>query len=107
MQELIKIFKALSDETRLKILKLLEKGELCVCEIVFFLQMSQPKVSFHLNILKDAKLVKIRKDSTRIFYSLNDENLFIRFLILSVLEKIKLEESFSKEKLEEVNFNVF
>ncbi|MGC8735027.1 MAG: ArsR/SmtB family transcription factor, partial [bacterium] len=61
MQELLKIFKALSDETRLKILKLLEHGELCVCEIVSALDMIQPKVSFHLGVLQEAGLVKSRK----------------------------------------------
>ena len=87
--DLVKIFKALSDETRLKLLALLENGELCVCEIVSILKMSQPKVSFHLNILKDAGLVKMRKEGTRIFYSLDDSDLFKRFLILSIIEKIK------------------
>jgi len=89
--DLVKIFKALSDETRLKLLALLENGELCVCEIVSILKMSQPKVSFHLNILKDAGLVKMRKEGTRIFYSLDDSDLFKRFLILFIVEKIKNE----------------
>lgn len=93
MEELLKIFKALSDETRLKILKILEKGEICVCEIVSILNMDQPKVSFHLGILKEAGLVKSRKEGNRIFYSIDDSDLFKRFLILSVLEKIKLEET--------------
>jgi len=92
MKELLKIFKALSDETRLKILKILEKGETCVCEMVFILNMDQPKVSFHLGVLKEAGLVKSRKEGNRIFYSIYDSDLFKRFLILSVLEKIKLEE---------------
>ncbi len=97
MQELVKIFKALSDETRLKILKILEKGEVCVCDLVVFLKTSQPKVSFHLNILRQAKLVKTRKEGSRIFYFLNDEDLFKRFLILSVLEKMKSEDIFQKK----------
>ena len=49
MHELTNIFKALSDETRLRIIKLLEQGELCVCDITAALDMVQPKVSFHLN----------------------------------------------------------
>lgn len=88
MEDLIKIFKALSDETRLKILKLLEKGELCVCEIISALNMVQPKVSFHLGILRDAGLVKTRKKGKWILYSLDDSDLFKRFLLLSVLERI-------------------
>ncbi len=89
VKKLTKIFKALSDETRLKILKILEKGEICVCEIVSFLNMDQPKVSFHLSILKSAGLIKKRKEGNRIFYSIDDSDLFKRFLILSVLERIE------------------
>lgn len=88
MEKLAKIFKALSDETRLKVIKLLEKGELCVCEIVEALNMIQPKVSFHLSVLKDAGLVKMRREGKWIIYSLDDADLFKRFLIFSVLEKI-------------------
>ncbi|PIX88616.1 MAG: ArsR family transcriptional regulator, partial [Nitrospirae bacterium CG_4_10_14_3_um_filter_44_29] len=51
MQKLLDTFKALSDETRLRILKLLEHGELCVCDVVAALDMIQPKVSFHLAVL--------------------------------------------------------
>jgi len=52
MQDLANIFKALSDTTRLRVIKLLENGERCVCDIFTALDMSQPKVSFHLNALK-------------------------------------------------------
>lgn len=88
MQELINVFKALSDETRLRILKLLENGELCVCDIVSALDMIQPKVSFHLGVLQDAGLVKSRKEGRWIHYSIDDSDIFRRFLILSVLERI-------------------
>jgi len=96
MQNLIKIFHALSDETRLKILKLLEKGELCVCEIVAALGMIQPKVSFHLSVLKEAGLVRIKRKGKWILYSIEDSDLFKRFIIFSVLEKIS-EEDIKKE----------
>jgi ArsR family transcriptional regulator len=88
MKELATIFKALSDETRLRILKLLEKGELCVCDIVSALDQVQPKVSFHLSALKDAGLVKDRKEGKWIHYRFDDSDAFKRFLILSVLERI-------------------
>jgi len=58
MQDLLNVFKALSEETRLRIVKLLEHGELCVCDIVAALDMIQPKVSFHLAVLKDAVFLK-------------------------------------------------
>jgi len=93
MNELLRIFKALSDETRLRILKLLEHGELCVCEIVAALGQIQPKVSFHLSTLKDAGLVKDRKDGKWIHYRFDDSDTFKRFMILSVLERIPEEKA--------------
>ena len=74
MRHLIKTFKALSDETKLRILKILEEqDELCVCEIMQALDMSQSRASRNLGILKDAGLVKDRRERTWIFYSLNPE----------------------------------
>jgi ArsR family transcriptional regulator, arsenate/arsenite/antimonite-responsive transcriptional repressor len=86
MDELVTIFKALSDETRLRVIKLLEEGELCVCDITAALDMSQPKVSFHLGTLKDAELIKDRKQGKWIHYSLNESDLFRRMLMVSVCE---------------------
>ena len=87
MNELANIFKALSDETRLRIIKILELGELCVCDIVAALDMVQPKVSFHLNVLKEAGFIRDRKQGRWIYYSLNDSDMFKRLLILSVCER--------------------
>ena len=99
MQELSKIFKALSDKTRLKILKLLEHGELCVCNIVTGLKLTQPKVSFHLGILKEAGLIQDRKEGKWIHYSIADSDMFRRFLILSALEKISGDTSSKQKKI--------
>jgi ArsR family transcriptional regulator len=88
MNDILNIFKALSDETRLRILKLLEQGELCVCDIVAALDMIQPKVSFHLGVLKDAGLIKDRKQGKWIHYSIDDSDMFRRFLLLSTFERI-------------------
>ena len=87
MNDLVTIFKALSDETRLRIIKLLEQGELCVCDITAALDMVQPKVSFHLSALKEAGLIKDRKQGKWIHYSLKDADLFRRMLMVSVCEK--------------------
>ncbi len=87
MKELTTIFKALSDETRLRIVKLLEKGELCVCDIVAALDIIQPKASFHLGVLWEAGLIKDRKQGKWIHYSLNEADLFRRMLMVSVCEK--------------------
>ncbi len=91
MKDLLAVFKALSEETRLRILKLLDRGELCVCDIVAALEMIQPKVSFHLGVLKEAGLIRDRKQGRWIHYSLDDSDFFRRFLLLSVLEKISKE----------------
>jgi ArsR family transcriptional regulator len=88
MDNVLTIFKALSDETRLRILKLLENGELCVCDIVASLDMIQPKVSFHLSVLKEARLIKDRKQGKWIHYSIDDSDMFRRFLLLSTFERI-------------------
>ncbi len=88
MQELLSVFKALSEETRLRIIKLLEHGELCVCDIVAALDMVQPKVSFHLAVLKEAGFIKDRKQGKWTHYRLDDSDLLRRFLVLSVLERI-------------------
>jgi ArsR family transcriptional regulator len=87
MNDLVTTFKALSDETRLRIIKLLEEGELCVCDITAALDMVQPKVSFHLSALKEAGLIKDRKSGKWIHYSLSDADLFRRMLMVSVCEK--------------------
>jgi ArsR family transcriptional regulator len=88
MDELIGIFKALSEETRLRIIKLLEHGELCVCDLVAALDMVQPKVSFHLAVLKEAAFIKDRKEGKWTHYRLDDSDLLRRFLILSVMERV-------------------
>ncbi len=91
MQDLMNIFKALSEETRLRILKLLETGELCVCDIVAALDMVQPKVSFHLNALKEAGFLKDRKQGRWTHYRIDDSDFFRRSLLLSVFERIPRE----------------
>ena len=91
MQDLLIIFKALSEEIRLRIIKLLEGGELCVCDLVAALDMSQPKVSFHLNALKEAGLIKDRKQGKWTHYRLDPDDMFRRMLMLSVTERIDKE----------------
>jgi ArsR family transcriptional regulator len=63
-------FRALSDETRLKILDVLAGGERCVCELVSALDVSQPLLSFHLRALKEAGLVADRREGRWIYYEL-------------------------------------
>lgn len=92
MDELLSLFKALSDETRLRIVKLLAEGELCVCHLAAAVDMSQSKVSFHLKVLKEAGLVKDRRAGKWMYYRLDESDLFKRLLFLSVAERVREEE---------------
>jgi len=68
----IKVFKAVADVTRLKILKLLSGGELCICEIMLALKKPQSSISHNLSILEDAGLVKERKEGKWCRYRISD-----------------------------------
>lgn len=65
-----KFFKALSDTTRLRILGLLTLREMCVCEVMVALDLTQPTASHHLRILENVGLVKDRKEGKWVFYSI-------------------------------------
>ncbi len=70
MKDLEQWFKGLADQTRLRILNLLIHGELCVCDIQYVLQSSQPNVSRHLTYLKNSGLVLDRREGARMYYRL-------------------------------------
>ncbi len=72
MKAFIKVMKALSDPNRVKILKLLQRRDLCVCEIQAAVGLAQPTVSKHLKILEDAGLVTYTKDGLWVNYRLSD-----------------------------------
>jgi ArsR family transcriptional regulator, arsenate/arsenite/antimonite-responsive transcriptional repressor len=72
MKDFIKVMKALSDPTRVKILKLLEKKRLCVCELQTALGIAQSTTSKHLKILEYAGLVISKKDGLWVNYTLSD-----------------------------------
>jgi DNA-binding transcriptional ArsR family regulator len=67
-----KVFKALADSTRLRILGLLSMREMCVCEVMVALDLTQPTASHHLRILENVGLVKDRKESKWVFYSISN-----------------------------------
>ena len=105
MKNLLTGFKAFSDETRLRILTLLQAGERCVCEIVAALQMDQPRVSFHLKVLKKAGILKERKEERWIHYSIRDDDMLVRFLLLAVWERLRDDRraAVDRERLDEFN----
>ena len=81
----VKIFKALADETRLKIVDFLKDGEKCVCEIIPMTGKSQPGISQHLRILSEAGILKSRKEGTSIYYKIRDKRIME---IINILREI-------------------
>ena len=69
-QRIVPIFKALSDENRIQILKLLRSGEKCACKLLEELNISQPTLSHHKRILCDAGIVRGRKEGKWMHYSI-------------------------------------
>ena len=78
-----KFFKALADETRLKMLGLLAAREMCVCEVMAALDLTQPTASHHLGILENVGLLKDRKKGKWVFYSLSEHAGTIIHFIMS------------------------
>ena len=74
LYDLAELFKVFGDSTRIKILWALDESEMCVCDIAFLLNMTQSAVSHQLRVLKQADLVKNRRDGKNVFYSLDDEH---------------------------------
>lgn len=79
-----RFFKALGDETRQRILSLLSIREMCVCELMTALNMTQPTTSHHLSILADAGLVESRKDERWVFYGITDKQKVSSLLKMAV-----------------------
>ncbi|MCR4838210.1 MAG: metalloregulator ArsR/SmtB family transcription factor [Eubacterium sp.] len=87
LYDLSELFKIFGDSTRIKILYSLFDTELCVSDMATILNLSQSSVSHQLRILKDAKLVKFRRDGKTIFYSLDDEH--VRMILSLGMEHVE------------------
>ena len=89
MKTTARIFKALSDETRLRILCMLLDGELCVCDIMAVLQLPQSTVSRHLAYLKNSGWVNDRRCGVWMYYSITDNgNTLQKRLLVSLRENL-------------------
>lgn len=88
---IVQILKALGDETRIRILNILRKGPLCVCEIESILEITQSNASRHLNKLMNANIVTYYKESKYVYYKLDEETLnkyeFIKNILDNELDK--------------------
>ena len=71
MRDIVKVMKALSDETRLRILSVLLERECCVCEVMQALDISQSRASRNLGILEDAGFLKARRERAWVLYSVD------------------------------------
>ncbi len=94
LYDLAELFKVFGDTTRVKIISVLLESSLCVCDIATLLHMSPSAISHQLRVLRQARLVKHKKEGKEVFYSLDDEH--IRFIFDAGLEHIlepKKEES--------------
>lgn len=80
-------FKVMSDSTRMRIMAVLSSEELCVCDLSEVLGMTKSAVSHQLKVLKDAQLVKYRRDGKNVFYTLKDEH--VKIILEMGLKHIK------------------
>ena len=87
LYDLAELFKVFGDSTRIRILSVLFAEELCVCDLAEVLGMNQSAISHQLRILKNAKLVKNRRDGKQVFYSLADDH--VSTIIAMGLEHIE------------------
>ena len=74
LYDLAELFKVFGDSTRIKILFALYESEMCVCDIAALLNMTQSAISHQLRVLKQARLIKSRREGKNTFYSLDDEH---------------------------------
>ena len=74
LYDLAEFFKVFGDSTRIKILWALDEAEMCVCDIATLLNMTQSAISHQLRVLKQANLVKNRKEGKIVYYSLDDDH---------------------------------
>lgn len=75
LYDISELFKVFGDTTRIKIICALFEAEMCVCDIAKLLNMTQSAISHQLRVLKQARLVKYRRDGKIVYYSLDDEHI--------------------------------
>ena len=88
--DIAELFKVFGDSTRMKIICCLFEHEMCVCDIAELINSTQSAVSHQLRVLKQAKLVKLRKDGKTVYYSLSDEHVEMIFNIYETDFKDKI-----------------
>lgn len=74
LYDLTELFRIFADSTRVRILYVLEESEMCVCDLAALLGMTQSAISHQLRALKNARLVKARREGKTVFYALADDH---------------------------------
>lgn len=97
MTELVQFFSALADPTRLRLLRLMKDGEICVCFLQDVLQANQPKISRHLAYLRRAGLVEFRREGKWIHYSLKKQQGEKQQILTYVLAHIKKQPQIARD----------
>lgn len=87
LESLTELFRSFGDSTRVRILSVLMRGEICVNDLAEALEMSQSAISHQLRILKQNRLVKSRRDGKQILYSLDDEH--VQFILTAGVQHIR------------------
>lgn len=96
--ETARLLKVLGDETRLRMVHLLREGELCVCDLMELLSLSQPNASRHLNRLREAGLVSCERRAQWMYYRLHLETFARSPFLAALLEEVSQERLFREDE---------
>lgn len=97
VEPLARLFKALADETRVRIVALLTHGELCVCHIEAALGLTQPTASRHLSLLRASGLVKRKRSGTWVYYRLADQDEDACRRVLGAIKALAAQETLRRD----------
>jgi len=98
IKKLEKIFKALGDKNRLRIINMLSVKNMCVCEITYVLGLSQSTVSGHLRVLADSNLIDSRKDGLWVEYSLSKNSFIMSNILIHIKRNMKDDIDLTEDK---------
>ena len=97
MEQLINLFKVLSDETRLRLMSLLIKRDFCVCELTEILEVSQPKISKHLSKLRDLGFVETHKSARFVYYRMAIDDVLLNPFLSLLSDTAESDETLKKD----------
>ena len=102
MSKITELYKTLSDETRVRIINLIYKQDLCVCELVEILNLTQPKISKHIAKFRQIGLVNTERSEQFVYYKFNHENNMYESVVSNMIKLISTEKQF-RDDLEKMN----